>query len=160
MALGLGGCGATRARLSEGDAGALDDFGGGAGGGSLVDAGSDGGSCGAGTLPAGLASDYDIGTVKTLANAVTAFGQQYDLFVTRDAGGLFAFDADCTHAGCPVTPASGGYFCACHGASFDDSGQHTSGPGSGYLQHYAVCVDASGNVTVDIKTTATPTQRF
>ncbi len=176
LTVGLAGCSpAAPARLSEGAVGtvAVDSGsagGGGAAGDGLADGGESGGggaaggggasSCTPGTLAAGAASSYTVGAPKSFANAVSAGGEPYTIFVTKDAGGFYAMDADCTHAGCPVALQSTTYYCSCHGASFDANGQHTSGPGSGYLQHYAVCIDAGGNVTVDLRTAATPTQRF
>jgi nitrite reductase/ring-hydroxylating ferredoxin subunit len=50
-------------------------------------------------------------------------------FVVRDAGGLYALTAICTHAGCTVTARSStGFTCPCHGATFDENGNATGGP--------------------------------
>ena len=164
LSVAIGGCGPSTPRVSEGSVeGPAGTFGSGnAGGANVADAGaaSDGGSCTPGTLVAGAAASYTIGTPRSFVNAVAAGGVRYTIFVTQDANGFYAMDADCTHAGCPVSLQGTTYYCSCHGASFDANGQHTSGPGSGYLQHYAVCIDAGGNVTVDLQTPAAPTQRF
>jgi nitrite reductase/ring-hydroxylating ferredoxin subunit len=84
----------------------------------------------------------------------------YDFYVVKDAQGFYAVDTACTHEGVAVTIQGSGFYCPRHGATFDINGKHLSGPGSGYLQHYAVCVDASGNVSVDYTTDASNTQRF
>ena len=134
--------------------------GGTAGGGGSAGGGGTAPTCTAGKLAAGAASSYTVGMAKVFSNAVKVSGQEYDIMVAKDANGFYAMDSDCTHSGCSVDTQGTGYYCNCHGATFDSNGKHTGGPGSGYLQHYAVCVDASGNVTVDTSTQATPTQRY
>jgi isorenieratene synthase len=51
-------------------------------------------------------------------------------FVGLRGGKPVAFDARCTHMGCPVAPdtESGGFRCPCHGGAFDASGKPTAGP--------------------------------
>ncbi len=51
-------------------------------------------------------------------------------FIGLAAGKPVAFDARCTHMGCPVSPDSetGGFRCPCHGGRFDASGKPTAGP--------------------------------
>ncbi|NTV59819.1 MAG: FAD-dependent oxidoreductase [Chlorobiaceae bacterium] len=48
----------------------------------------------------------------------------------RKEGGFAAFDARCTHMGCPVSydAESGGFYCPCHSGRFDLSGLPVSGP--------------------------------
>ena len=41
-----------------------------------------------------------------------------------------AFDATCTHQGCPITYTGPGFRCPCHGSTFDQNGQVTGGPAS------------------------------
>ena len=75
------------------------------------------------------------------------------LIIGRDAQGLYAMTSTCTHAGCDmtlygdVTPQ--GVYCGCHGSRFDANGNVMRGPASAPLSHFAVAVDASGNITVD-----------
>lgn len=68
-------------------------------------------------------------------------------------GNFVAFDATCTHAGCPVQydPASKLLLCPCHGAAFDpsQSAAVVQGPTDMPLTSVAVHVDsASGSITV------------
>jgi Rieske Fe-S protein len=84
----------------------------------------------------------------------------YNINVCHDAGGFYAVDGNCTHAHCvllfadPNNPS--GFYCTCHGSTFDYNGQNPMGPAAatGPLKHYKVTlmgtqiyVDAS--VTVD-----------
>jgi nitrite reductase/ring-hydroxylating ferredoxin subunit len=85
--------------------------------------------------------------------------QTYDLFVCRDAGGLFAVDAECTHEGCVLKLSSGRWFCNCHGARFNFDGTKPTSPAHSPLNNYAVCIDASGTVWVDYNSLTTPTAR-
>lgn len=65
------------------------------------------------------------------------------VIVGRDARGVFAFSAECTHHGCDLpapTSASSGITCPCHGARFDGDGAVTSPPASFSLDNYRVVV--------------------
>jgi nitrite reductase/ring-hydroxylating ferredoxin subunit len=109
--------------------------------------------CGTSSFSAGPASAIAMGMAKYFTSS------KYDVFVCRDAGGLYAMDAACTHSGCILTPKTTQLHCDCHGANFDLNGEHATLPAFLPLQHYALCVDASGNITVDYKTKVSSTVR-
>ena len=52
------------------------------------------------------------------------------VLLSMKQGEYVAFDATCTHMGCPVQPdeESGGFFCPCHAGVFDADGNVMSGP--------------------------------
>ncbi|ASQ89984.1 (2Fe-2S)-binding protein [Prosthecochloris sp. GSB1] len=52
------------------------------------------------------------------------------VLLTKKKGEYVAFDATCTHMGCPVQPdeESDGFFCPCHAGFFDADGNVVSGP--------------------------------
>ncbi len=52
------------------------------------------------------------------------------ILLARQGGKVVAFDARCTHMGCPVLPEAGstGLRCPCHAGRFDASGRPVSGP--------------------------------
>jgi thiosulfate dehydrogenase [quinone] large subunit len=61
--------------------------------------------------------------------------------VQPSAGQFFAFDASCTHEGCPVRYAGTTFTCPCHGAQFDSAtGQVLKGPANAPLRRIAVRV--------------------
>jgi nitrite reductase/ring-hydroxylating ferredoxin subunit len=116
-------------------------------------------SCTALPTSAGTASSYTVGGVPKM------FGSgSKEFFVARDAGGLYAVDPSCPHAGCPVQldPPSNPtqFYCNCHGATFALDGSQPTSPAHSALKHYAMCVDASGNVTVNTSTTVPTTTRY
>lgn len=41
---------------------------------------------------------------------------------------FLAFNATCSHQGCPVSYVGPGFRCPCHGATYDENGQVTGGP--------------------------------
>jgi Rieske Fe-S protein len=105
-----------------------------------------GASVEAGPIAAGNISALAVDTLQVLDGPNVVIG--------RDAGGLYAMSAVCTHSGCVIVTAdaagtiAAGLACDCHGSRFDAVGDVTHGPAGTPLQHYAVDVDASGNITV------------
>ncbi len=110
-------------------------------------------SCPTGGFNAGAASAVALGTAKHLS------GSGYNMFLCRDAGGLYALDALCTHEGKLLTKQSSQFYCSAHGATFDLNGQHPTSPAFSPLDHYSVCVDATGQVIVDPNTIVAATTR-
>ena len=96
-----------------------------------------------GPVEAANVSALAIGTMITMSNIVVA----------RDANGIYAMSAVCTHAGCLLEDSgqtiSAGLYCQCHGSMFDGDGAVIRGPARASLQHYAVTIAADGTITVD-----------
>ena len=97
-----------------------------------------------GDAAAGSVADIPVGTLRQVGTV--------PVFVGRDAGGLYALTSTCTHAGCEVRTDGAGdtavLFCPCHGSLFDRNGAVKRGPAPSPLVHFAVEVDAMGNVTI------------
>ncbi len=84
---------------------------------------------------------------------VGAFKAMGDVVVARDAGGVYAMSAVCTHAGCLAQPnRAGGLSCPCHGAVFDRNGAVLAGPARRPLPHFQVDLAADGTITVQADT--------
>jgi cytochrome b6-f complex iron-sulfur subunit len=95
-----------------------------------------------GKVPGGNVSDTSEGLLAVVPNAPAV--------LARDANGLYAMTITCTHESCDVAPSNGTtLFCSCHGSLFDNNGAVLRGPASSPLVHFAVTVDAAGNITVD-----------
>lgn len=96
-----------------------------------------------GPITAANVSALSMGTMITMSNIVLA----------RDANGVYAMSAVCTHAGCLLDDSSqtiaAGLYCPCHGSMFDGDGTVVRGPARASLQHYAVTIAADGTITVD-----------
>ncbi|MET9341788.1 Rieske (2Fe-2S) protein [Nonomuraea sp. NPDC003804] len=60
---------------------------------------------------------------------------------------FLAFNATCTHQGCPVSYVGPGFRCPCHGSTFDENGQVTGGPARASLIEIPVKV-VDGQVTI------------
>ena len=74
------------------------------------------------------------------------------VFLGRDADGLYAVSAACTHAGCMLdsTGPSGAekLSCPCHGSLFDANGAVLRGPAGTPLPHFQVDVATDGTITI------------
>jgi cytochrome b6-f complex iron-sulfur subunit len=99
----------------------------------------------------GLPSDFKIGTLTWLRAS--------QLFVLRDERGVGAFSARCTHLGCVVRRTAEGFFCPCHGASYDPSGRVVSGPARRDLPWYHLWREPDGRIWVDTSREAPPGTR-
>jgi Rieske Fe-S protein len=87
--------------------------------------------------------DAPVGTVKPIGGVPVILG--------RDAGGLYAMTAICTHAGCDMTQdgSIGAIItCDCHGSRFDANGTVRTGPARTPLDHYRVDLATDGTITV------------
>ena len=96
-----------------------------------------------GPVSGGNLSALSVGTLLVMSNVAVA----------RDADGVYAMSAVCTHAGCLLADAAGtissGLVCPCHASLFDGAGAVTRGPARAALQHYLVMIAADGSITVD-----------
>jgi Rieske Fe-S protein len=111
-------------------------------------------SCPIGNLVnAGAATKFAVGTSTYFACA--------HLLVLRDAGGLYAMSAVCTHEGCDVffAAATHDFECPCHQSVFDFNGAVTMAPATAPLPHFSLSVDNNGNVIVDMGKPVAPTTR-
>ena len=93
----------------------------------------------------------DVGPVSMFNQGTWTLVVAARVIVARDARGLFAFSALCTHSGCtvdPPNPTTGVSRCSCHGSEFDGNGVVTRAPAREDLDHYPVAVCA-GRVRVD-----------
>ncbi len=82
-----------------------------------------------------------------------------DLIVGRDAAGLYAMSAICTHQGCSINVSDDRLPCPCHGSAFDFEGGVINGPAVDPLPHYALSVDADRQVRVDRRQPVSASER-
>lgn len=108
-----------------------------------------------GLIDAGMAGDYPLGTLDTLVGTGVAVGHDID--------GLYAISTICTHRSCDMATRghvdAGGLECACHGSEFAADGSVIRGPATRPLPFYAVLVDGTGAVTVDLTQVVDPDAR-
>lgn len=102
----------------------------------------------------------DVGAPSTFQNGAATYFSGSRFFVVRDAGGLYALTARCTHEGAVCTTQSGHFYCPRHGATFAIDGSPTSGPVITGLVHYAMCTLANGHVGVILSQTVAKTDRL
>ncbi len=80
----------------------------------------------------------------------------------RDAIGIYAMTAVCTHMGCTVAyaPATHDFQCPCHMSTYDLNGNVTNPPAMIALEHFACSLDGADNVVVDLGTPVVETTRL
>jgi cytochrome b6-f complex iron-sulfur subunit len=113
--------------------------------------GSAGAPASFGKVPAGNVSDTREGVLSVVPNAPAV--------LARGPDGLYAMTITCTHQGCDVSPDGMTLYCPCHGSRFDSNGGVLSGPAGSPLVHFAISLDAAGNITVDGGTQVAATMR-
>lgn len=123
-----------------------------------------GGTHGSATCDCGVATGTDTGLKRSdLPLNAVAWNPQEAIFICHDTGGFYALDSLCTHAGCDMGAQGGfhgnnlgaGFFCGCHGSSFDANGKVVGGPAPSSLPHYHLGIDASDEIWIDPTTTLT-----
>ncbi|MGB7622750.1 MAG: Rieske 2Fe-2S domain-containing protein [Terriglobia bacterium] len=74
--------------------------------------------------------------------------EKENVFVFRDAEGLYAISAVCTHLGCSVSRNTEGFACPCHGSRFTARGRVVGGPAPRALARLEVGRAADGQLVV------------
>ena len=113
----------------------------------------------AGIVATCTGSETDVGAPATFQTGVPIYFSSGKFFVVRDAGGLYAMTAACTHEGATCSVSGSSIRCPRHGALFKYDGTIISGPVSQPLSHYAMCTLANGHVGV-IRTAVSKSQRL
>ena len=110
----------------------------------------DGGTCASSQRIAVDGALPDVG----MARLIGANGSSPPVYFCRDAGGLYAISAICTHQGCTVDfqSAASGFHCPCHGSTFSFNGLVEGGPATRPLVHYGVCLGGPGVAEIDVGT--------
>lgn len=96
-------------------------------------------------------SDTKAGLLATPNGTVRDYRNLGNFFLIRDATGIYAMTAVCTHMGCTVgAPVGAQITCPCHGSQYDLNGGNTLGPAIHPLVHFQVTeASAAGLLTVD-----------
>lgn len=109
-----------------------------------------------GVVSAGNVAQLAVGTLRVADGAPACIG--------RDAEGVYAMTLTCTHTGCDMgtngSVSSQGLFCGCHGSEFDANGSVLRGPARYPLDHFAVTVDETGNLTIHGDQVVAATERL
>jgi len=104
-------------------------------------------SCQKSTSAQGPSANFTIDLSNAANSALTktgGSGSSNGVVVVNMGSSYIAVAQACTHNGCSVYYASSNFVCPCHGATFDLSGNVTSGPTNIPLKKYTVT--KSGNI--------------
>jgi len=102
----------------------------------------------------------DVGPASTFVANTPVFFSSGIFFVVRDANGLFAVSATCTHEGGTINVVGSDYVCPRHGAQFQFDGTVIGGPASIPLPHLEMCTLANGNIGVNPSVKVAATDRL
>jgi cytochrome b6-f complex iron-sulfur subunit len=122
------------------------------------------GACSSAAVSPAPVGDVEAGNVSALpVGSLRAIGSE-PVCIARDSGGVYAMTLTCTHAGCDIGQTGSvspqGLVCDCHGSEFDANGAVVQGPATQPLDHFAVTVDASGDLTIHGGQTVSATDRL
>ena len=70
-------------------------------------------------------------------------------YILRDAQGLYAISAICTHLGCTVNKAGDHFECPCHGSKYTGAGYVLKGPATAPLNRVELSLSDDGKVVID-----------
>ena len=95
------------------------------------------------SAPAGTAARVGkLSDVKVGGTATGKIDGKTVVIFRKDETTVLAYDATCTHAGCPVAPAGEDFQCPCHGSSFKGSdGSVANGPAEAPLAKLKAAID-------------------
>jgi cytochrome b6-f complex iron-sulfur subunit len=89
----------------------------------------------------GKPDDFPAGTFKKLDDK--------KVFIFAEKDGLHAISSVCTHLGCIVHAADGGFQCPCHGSKFNEAGKVVFGPAPRNLPWLEISRHVDGSIVVD-----------
>lgn len=94
------------------------------------------------TVDVGNASQYPAGS-RTMLPQIPAI-------LISKADGFTALSLVCTHLGCTVEQADGGFRCPCHGSQYDAQGNVERGPARQSLQQLKVEITDEGHLLIHV----------
>jgi nitrite reductase/ring-hydroxylating ferredoxin subunit len=89
-------------------------------------------------------TDTKAGLLATTAGTIRDYRDLGAFWLIRDAGGIYAMTAICTHQGCTLGQGGPAFACPCHGSQFDLAGAVAQGPAATGLAHLAVTEPTPG----------------
>lgn len=90
----------------------------------------------------------DVGAPSAFALNTPVYFATGKFFVVRDAGGVYAVSASCTHEGVTCAVSGTNIRCPRHNAKFTFNGAIVSGPVNKPLVHYSMCTMPNGHLGV------------
>jgi len=103
---------------------------------------------------------WSLGSPERFPAGSAVYDDQAGVYVKRDAKGLRAMSAACTHLGCSVRRQDAGFVCPCHGSRYDEEGRVIGGPAPSPLPHYRLELDRRGKLVVDLNRPVDPKVRL
>ncbi len=103
---------------------------------------------------------YKIGFPARFSPGAEIRFDEENFLVFRDAQGIYALSAVCTHLGCTVTRSPDGFECPCHGSRFGSDGAVRAGPAPRALPWLEVGRAADGQLVVYADREVPPGTRF
>jgi len=91
---------------------------------------------------------FKVGHPEQFSVGTETLFEKENFFVFRDAQGVYAISATCTHLGCTVTRSAQGFACPCHGSKFGAVGGVEAGPAPRALPWLEVGRAADGQLVV------------
>lgn len=91
---------------------------------------------------------FKVGHPEQLAVGSEVMFEKENFYVFRDAQGVYAISAVCTHLGCTVARSTKGFMCPCHGSVFGAAGAVEAGPAPRALPWLEVGRAADGQLIV------------
>ena len=94
-------------------------------------------------------TDTKAGLLATPDGTTRDYRNLGNFFLLKDATGLYAMTAICTHLGCTVGLPNGSLvLCPCHGSQYNLAGGNVVGPATQPLVHFSVAETSPGGVLV------------
>ena len=94
-------------------------------------------------------SGFVVGPLDVLAPGSRIAFDTHRICVVREGNRVGALSTTCTHLGCSVSLAEGGFACPCHRSRFDLQGAVTHGPAGAPLAWHEVRRTPEGDLEVD-----------
>jgi menaquinol-cytochrome c reductase iron-sulfur subunit len=103
---------------------------------------------------------FDIGPPTGFPPESVTFLPDRGLFVFNSSDGFYCISSVCTHLGCNVKRAAGGFDCPCHGSKYDQNGRVIAGPAPRPLSWFAMSLSPRNELVVDLDETVGPEFRL
>ncbi len=93
-------------------------------------------------------TEFDLGPASDFPPGSKWVASQIPAVIRHSSDGFIALSLVCTHLGCTVEEAPGGFQCPCHGSRYDTQGSVTRGPAAKPLRALRVEVTTPGHLVV------------